>query len=68
MRKDGTLKFTLDRMNTVLIETREAFKLSSTKINQEVFKKTCLPPIYIPEKGTDHQYCLTATQMYNSQK
>ena len=31
-RKHGTLKFTPPHMNYVLVETREAFKLSSAKI------------------------------------
>ena len=44
MRYHGTLKFSPPHMNSVPIETREAFKLSSTKITQKYFKKTHIPP------------------------
>ena len=45
MRLHGTLKFTPAHMNYVLVETWEAFKLSSTKITQKYFKMTHILPL-----------------------
>ena len=67
MRNNGTLKFMVAHMNDSLDETWEAFKLSSTTITQETFKKTHILPLYLPEKGTNHQACLADTQSSNSQ-
>ena len=44
MRHHETLKFTPPHMNSVLVETWEAFKVSSTKITQKYFMKTPPPP------------------------
>ena len=42
IKHHGTLKFTPTHINSVLVETWEAFKLSSTTITHKYFKKT--PP------------------------
>ena len=39
----GTLKFSTPHTNSLLVETWEAFKISSEKITQNAFKKT--PPL-----------------------
>ena len=44
MRHHGTLNFTPPHTNSVLVETREDFKLSSTKITYKAFKNTHTPP------------------------
>ena len=41
----GNLNFTLSHINSIFVETWEAFKLSSATINQKHFKKTRLLPI-----------------------
>ena len=44
MSNHGTIKFTPSHINSVLVETWSAFKISSAKITQESSKKTHLPP------------------------
>ena len=55
-------------MNYILVETWEAFKISSATINQEAFKKTHLPTLYPWEKSRNHQTCLVDTQIHKYQK
>ena len=45
MRHHGTLKFTPSHMNSILVATWEAFKISSVTITQNDFKKTRIPPL-----------------------
>ena len=45
MRYHGTLKFTPHHLNYVLVETQEAFKLSSTKTTHKYFRKNKILPI-----------------------
>ena len=45
MRHHGTLKFTSSQMDYVLVETWEAFKISSTIIIEEYFKNKHLLPL-----------------------
>ena len=63
-----TLKFTQPHINYVLVETWEAFKLSSTTISQRYFEKTNLPTIYPPDICTNHQYLLAGTPIYNIER
>ena len=62
MRKHGTLKFTLTYMNAILVETWEAFKLPSAITSQVKFKDANLLIISLPNKGTNQQAFLAATQ------
>ena len=50
-----TLRFIPPHMNSVLVETWESFKLSSTTITHKSFKKTHLLPLSLPDIGTNHQ-------------
>ena len=68
MRHHGTLKFTRAHMNSVLIETWEAFRLSPVTINQKGFKKTHLLPLDPPDIVTNHQSCIAGTQNSNREK
>ena len=68
MRKNGNLKFMLDHMNAILVETWEYFKISSASITHDVFKKTYLTHLSPPEKYTNHQACLAATQVSKRRK
>ena len=61
----GTPKFNPAHMNSVLVETWKALKLSSATINQRYFKKTHLIPRYPPAKYKNHQACLAANQISN---
>ena len=63
-----TLKFTQPHINYVLVETWEAFKLSSTTISQKYFEKTNLPTIYPPDICTNHQYLLAGTPISNIER
>ena len=53
-----TLKFT----HAVLVEMWEYFKLSSSSITQDDFKKTHLPTLSPPDKDKNHHSCLTGTK------
>ena len=68
MRHHGTLKFITSHMNSVLIEIREAFKISSKTITQKFFKKTHLLLLYPLDIGTNHQDCPASTQQSNLEK
>ena len=68
MINHGTLNFTPSHMNDVLVETWEAFKLSSDTTAQEDFNKTHLLHFLLPDKYTNHQYFLAATQTSKDQK
>ena len=68
MRHHGTLKFTPAHMNSILVETWEAFKLSSAKITQKAFKENPPPPLSPLYTGTNHQACLASTQQSNREK
>ena len=63
MSKNGTLKFTLDQMNDVLVETCEAFKIAYTSIKQNDFKKINLLTLYTPDQETNHQALLASTKI-----
>ena len=68
MTHHGTLKFTPEHINSVLIATWKSFKLSSTEITQTVFKKTnilILSPSYI---DTYHQDFLAGIKKSNREK
>ena len=67
-RKYGTLKFTLSHINYVLVKTREYFKLSSTTITQKYFNRTHLLPLYLLDKGMNHQHFLETTKTSNGKK
>ena len=68
MRHHGTLKFITSHMNSVLIEIREDFKLSSMTITQKFFKKTHLLPLHPLDIGTNHQDFPAGTQQSNLEK
>ena len=55
MEHHGNLKFTPSCMNSVLVETWEAFKISSTTITQKDFKNTHLLPLYPHDIRKNHQ-------------
>ena len=61
----SSLHYTLAHMNYVLITTWEAFKLPSTTITNNTFKKTHILPLSPPDIDINHQYCLTGTQKSN---
>ena len=67
-RHHGTLKFIPAHINSVLVETWEAFKLPSATTTQKAFKNTHLLLIYPPDIGTIHQSCLAGTQQSNREK
>ena len=67
-RDHGTLKFSTPHMNSVLVETWGAFKLSSVTITQQDFKKTNTPPLSPPDIDTNLQACLAGTQQSNTEK
>ena len=54
-------------MNDVLVEPWEYFKISSEIITHKYLKKTHLFPPYLPNKITNHQYCLTDNKTSNIQ-
>ena len=58
----GTLKFTLAHMNSALVATWEAFRLSTATITQKSFKSTHLLPLSPQDIDTNHKYCLAVTQ------
>ena len=58
MRHHVNLRFTPAHMNSFLVETLEAFKLSSMTITQKYFKNTHILPLYPPYIYTNHQYCI----------
>ena len=64
----GTLKFKPSNKNAIVVETWEAFKLSSETISQETFENTHLLPLSPPEKFMNHQACLADNQTPNSSK
>ena len=66
--KHITLNFTLAHINAILVESWEAFKLSSDSITQDYFKKTHLLPIYPTGEDKKHQYSLAATKVYKYHK
>ena len=68
MRHHGTLKFITAHMNSVLIEIREDFKLSSMTITHKFFKKTDFLLLYPLDIGTNHQDCPASTQQSNLEK
>ena len=63
MRHHGTLKFIPPHMNSILVETWEAFKISSEIITHNDFKKTHLLLLYPLDIGKNHQACFSDTQM-----
>ena len=65
MSHHGTLKFTPTHMNSILVETWEAFKLSSATITQKYFNKTHLLPRYLSYISTNDQDCLAGTHVSN---
>ena len=64
----GNLKFSPPHMNSVLVETWEDFKPSSTKIVQKYSNETHLTPLSPPDIGKNHQACLVCTQQSNLYK
>ena len=68
MRNRVTLKFTPSHMKYFLVEKWEALKLPYVTIIQEAFKNTRLLPLYLPDKVTNRQACLTATQTSKGKK
>ena len=64
----GTLAFTPAHMNSALVATWEAFKLSTATITQKSFKRTHLLPLSPPNIETNYQYCLAGTQQSNTEK
>ena len=60
-----TLKFTSSQMNYVLVETWEAFKISSATITHKAFKNTHILPLSPPYIGFNHQACLDGSQQSN---
>ena len=62
MRKYGTLKFTPTHKNSVLVETWESFKISSTTTTNKYFKNKHLLPLSLSDIDTNHQACLVGTQ------
>ena len=62
MRKYGTLKFTPTHNNSVLVETRESFKISSMTTTNKYFKNKHLLPLSLSDIDTNHQACLVGTQ------
>ena len=61
MRNHGTLKFTPPHMNSVIVETCEALKISSKITTQKYFKKKHLPNLSRTDIGTNHQSFLSGT-------
>ena len=55
----GTLNFIVVKMNAIMVETWEAFKLSSYSTTKDAFKKKQLLPRYPPDQDVNHQACLT---------
>ena len=62
MLKYGTLKFQPHHMNSVLVETLEAFTVSSGNIIRERFAKTHLLPLSPPDMITNTQACVDSVQ------
>ena len=56
MRKHVTLKSIPEHINSVVVETWEAFKLSSNYTTQYDFDKTKLLPVYTNDEYMNHQY------------
>ena len=57
MLKYGTTKFLPRHMNSVLVEARDAFKVSAGNIIRDRFVKTKLPPLSPPDLTTNTQAC-----------
>ena len=68
IRHYGTLKFTPPHMNSFLVETWEAFKLSSAEITRKGFKKTHLLLLSPPGIGTNRQAFLAGIKHSNREK
>ena len=68
MRHHETLEFTPAHINYILVETWEAFKLSSKTITQKYFNKTHLLLLSSQNIDTKNQSCLASTQQSNREK
>ena len=68
MSKHGTLKLMPTHINTVLVETWEDFKLSSNSITQNDLKNTHITPLSPPDKVTNRQAYIAATQVSKGRK
>ena len=55
-------------MNDILVETWEAFKLTSDSVTQDDFKKKKIPPLYPHDQEMNHEDCLEADQTSNGWK
>ena len=62
MMKYGTTRFQPHHMNYVLVETWEAFKISSGNIIRDSFSKTHLLPLSPPNMITNTQACVASVQ------
>ena len=70
MLKYGTTK-QLPHVNSILMESWDAFKVSSGNIIRERFLKTKIPPLIPPDLNTNTQACAASAQVpfvYNSKE
>ena len=65
MLKYGTTRFQPRHMNYVLVETWEAFKVSSGNIIRDSFTKTHLIPLIPPNMITNTHACVASVQTYS---
>ena len=63
MLKYDTTRFQHYHMHSVLVETWEAFTVSSGNIIRDIFAKTCLPPLIPPIMITTTQTCVAFVQI-----
>ena len=64
----GTMKFTPDNMNSVLVGMWRSFQQQSVCVIIDYFKKTKLLPLAPPDHNTNAQAYLAATQMPSGTK
>ena len=65
--KYGTKKFSPHHINSVLVESWYAFKMSSRKIIRDIFAKTKLPPHSPPDFKKNPGMCCLHTSIFWSQ-
>ena len=63
MLKYGTMSFKTHHMNYVLVETGEAFSVSSVNIIRDRFAQFHLPPLSPPNMIKDTQTCVASIQI-----
>ena len=61
----GTTRFKPHQMKSILVETWEAFMVSSGNIIRESFAKTHLPPLSLTNMITNTQACVASVKIYS---